>query len=203
MFDAVEEHGGLVAQMAGDGFMAVFGARPASDHALRAVRAGLEMLDLIELFAAEQEAQGKPRIRIGVGVASGSVVAGYTGTQHRATYTCVGDVVNVAARLEPYTKEIGEPLLVDSETISRLEDRFDVRSHGEVRLKGKARPVAVFSVSAERRVARRPPAARRGAPRSRHVEVGRREVVPDVEQRFVGEPSHGVRHAVAELDAAA
>ena len=151
MFDAVEEHGGLVAQMAGDGFMAVFGAptlRP--DHALRAVRAGLEMLDLIELFAAEQEAQGKPRIRIGVGVASGSVVAGYTGTQHRATYTCVGDVVNVAARLEPYTKEIGEPLLVDSETISQLEDRFDVRSHGEVRLKGKARPVAVFSVSAER-----------------------------------------------------
>ena len=110
MFDAVEEHGGLVAQMAGDGFMAVFGAptlRP--DHALLAVRAGLEMLDLIELFAAEQEAQGKPRIRIGVGVASGSVVAGYTGTQHRATYTCVGDVVNVAARLEPYTKEIGDP----------------------------------------------------------------------------------------------
>lgn len=151
MFDAVEEHGGLVTMIAGDGFMAVFGAptrRP--DHALRAVRAGLEMLDLIGLFAAEQQAQGKPRIRIGVGVASGSVIAGYAGTQHRATYTCVGDVVNLAARLEAHTKDVGEPLIVDGDTLSRLENRFDVRSHGEARLKGKARPVAVFSISGER-----------------------------------------------------
>ena len=150
-FDAVEEHGGLVTMMAGDGFMAVFGApTPRRDHALRAVRAGLEMLDLIGLFATEQQAQGKPRIRIGVGVASGSVIAGYTGTQHRATYTCVGDVVNLAARLEAHTKDVGEPLIVDGDTLSRLEDRFDVRSHGEARLKGKSRPVAVFSISGER-----------------------------------------------------
>jgi class 3 adenylate cyclase len=151
MFDAVEEHGGLVTMMAGDGFMAVFGApTPRPDHALRAVRAGLEMLDLIGLFAAEQQAQGKPPIRIGIGVASGSVVAGYAGTQHRAAYTCVGDVVNLAARLEAHTKEVGEPLVVDGETLSRLDDRFEVRSHGETRLKGKARPVAVFSISGER-----------------------------------------------------
>jgi class 3 adenylate cyclase len=77
---------------------------PRPDHALRAVRAGLEMLDLIGLFAAEQHAQGKPRIRIGVGVASGSVIAGYAGTQNRATYTCVGDVVNLAARLEAHPR---------------------------------------------------------------------------------------------------
>jgi len=151
MFDAVDEHGGLVTMMAGDGFMAVFGApTPRPDHAVRAVRAGLEMLDLIALFATEQQAQGKPRIKIGVGVASGTVVAGYAGTQHRATYTCVGDVVNVAARLEAHTKEVGEPLVVDADTLSRLEDRFHVRAHGEVLLKGKARPVAVFSITAER-----------------------------------------------------
>jgi adenylate cyclase len=151
MFDPVDEQGGLVTMMAGDGFMAVFGApTPRPDHAVRAVRAGLEMLDLIELFAAEQQAQGKPRIRIGVGVASGSVIAGYAGTQHRATYTCVGDVVNLAARLEAHTKEVGEPLIVDGDTLSRLDDRFEVRSHGEAQLKGLARPVAVFSISAER-----------------------------------------------------
>ena len=105
---------------------------------------------LIGLFAAEQQAQGKPRIRIGVGVASGSVIAGYAGTQHRATYTCVGDVVNLAARLEAHTKDVGEPLIVDGDTLSRLENRFDFRSHGEARLKGKVRPVAVFSISGER-----------------------------------------------------
>jgi class 3 adenylate cyclase len=151
MFDAVEEHGGLVTMMAGDGFMTVFGAPTRrSDHAVRAVHAGLEMLELIDLFSVEQEAQGKPRIRIGVGVASGSVVAGYTGTHHRATYTCVGDVVNVAARLEAHTKEVGERLVVDGETMTRLGDRFEVRSHGEARLKGKARPIAVYSIASER-----------------------------------------------------
>jgi adenylate cyclase len=151
MFEAVTEHGGMVGAMAGDGFMAIFGApTPRPDHAERAVRAGLEMLELIELFDAEQEAQGKAVIRIGIGIAAGTVIAGYTGTQHRATYTCVGDVVNLAARLEAYTKEAGESLLVDGDTLDRLGDAFKVRSHGEARLKGKARPVAVYSVHGER-----------------------------------------------------
>jgi class 3 adenylate cyclase len=151
MFDAVEEHGGLVTMMAGDGFMAVFGApTPRPDHAARAVRAGLEMIDLIGLFSTEQYAQGKPQIKIGVGIASGTVIAGYAGTQHRATYTCVGNVVNLAARLEAHTKEVGEPLVVDGDTLTRLEDRFHARSHGEALLKGKAHPVAVFSISGER-----------------------------------------------------
>ena len=68
--------------------------------------AARQMVELIRLFNEEQAARGKVQIQIGIGIASGRVVAGYTGTQHRATYTCVGDTVNVAARLESHTKVV-------------------------------------------------------------------------------------------------
>src|SRR5262249_37307984 len=80
MFDAIGSHGGIVNQMLGDGLMALFGAPlPRADHAERAVRAGLEMLELVAGFDREQKAQGKRAIRTGMGIASGQVIAGYTG----------------------------------------------------------------------------------------------------------------------------
>ena len=108
--------------MAGDGLMAIFGApTPTPDFRLRAVRAARQMVELVDLFSREQKTLGKTQIRIGVGIASGPVIAGYTGTQHRATYTCVGDTVNLAARLESHTKVIGRPILIDEETRNGLD----------------------------------------------------------------------------------
>src|SRR6516165_7063528 len=108
MFDAIGSHGGVVNQMIGDGLMALFGAPlPLEDCAGSAVAAGMEMLELIEQFNHERSAASKPGIRIGIGIATGDVVAGYTGTQQRATYTCIGDTVNLAARLEARTKVTG------------------------------------------------------------------------------------------------
>ena len=81
MFDAISGHGGVVTQMMGDGLMSVFGAPvPLPDHEASAVRAALEMIELIELFNVERSAAGKPPIRIGIGIASGAMVAGYAGT---------------------------------------------------------------------------------------------------------------------------
>ena len=71
--------------------------------------------------------------RIGIGIASGLVVAGYTGSQHRATYTCVGDTVNVAARLEAHTKSSARPILIDEHTRARPRDAIAVEAHGELR----------------------------------------------------------------------
>src|SRR5450755_2620336 len=100
MFDAISGHGGVVNQMIGDGLMAIFGAPlPLADHAAAAVGAAQEMIEMIELFNLERAAVGKVPIRIGIGVATGEMVAGYTGTQQRATYTCIGDTVNLASRL--------------------------------------------------------------------------------------------------------
>ena len=148
MFDAISGHGGVVNQMIGDGLMAIFGAPlPLPDHAAAAVRAALDMIEMIELLNADRTAAGKAAIRIGVGVASGEMVAGYTGTQQRATYTCIGDTVNLAARLETHTKLAQRTILIDPATRAALGDRIAVEPLGAVSFRGKAAPVEVFAVA--------------------------------------------------------
>lgn len=148
MFDAINGHGGIVNQMVGDGLMAIFGApNPRTDHCEQAVLAALEMIELIGLFNIEQAAREKVEIEIGVGIASGPVIAGYTGTQTRATYTCVGDTVNRAARLETMTKELNVPILIDEGTRAGLSSGIEVHDHGPAQLKGKREQVGIFSVA--------------------------------------------------------
>lgn len=147
MMDAIGGEGGIVNQMVGDGLMSIFGAPVFyQDHRARAVRAARQMVELIELFNVEQHASQRQPIRIGVGIASGEVIAGYTGTMHRATYTCVGDTVNLAARLESQTKVFGDSILMDEQTRAGLDDSFAVIEKGTVDIKGKTQPVRVFAV---------------------------------------------------------
>jgi adenylate cyclase len=147
MMDAIGGEGGIVNQMVGDGLMAIFGAPlPQEGHRLHAVLAAQQMVELIRLFNEEQAAQGKLQIEIGVGVASGKVVAGYTGTQQRATYTCVGDTVNIAARLEAHTKVAERPILIDENTRQGLDGEIAVDELGELPVKGKTEPVVVYAV---------------------------------------------------------
>ena len=147
MFDAISGHGGIVSLMMGDGLMAIFGAPvPLPDHGESAVRAALEMIEMVELFSLERAAAGKPEIRIGIGIASGEMVAGYTGTNNRATYTCIGEVVNLASRLETHTKIAQRAILIDSATRSSLSERTEVESLGPVVLKGISAPVEVYAV---------------------------------------------------------
>jgi len=148
MFDAITSFGGVVNQMVGDGLMSIFGAPlPLADPCGSAVRAAREMIELIALLNVEREAGGKARLSIGIGIATGEMIAGYTGTQSRATYTCIGDAVNLAARLEAHTKEAGQPILIDGDTAAGLAGATALQALGEVRLKGKAAPVQVFSVT--------------------------------------------------------
>ena len=147
MFNAISGHGGIVSQIAGDGLMAVFGAPlPLADHCDAAVRAALEMVELIDLFNVEQASADKAKIRIGIGIASGEMVAGYTGTNDRATYTCIGDTVNVASRLEGHTKVAERTILIDGETRALLRGDVAVESLGPVTIRGKTQPVEVFAV---------------------------------------------------------
>jgi class 3 adenylate cyclase/predicted nucleic acid-binding protein len=147
MFDAIGGHGGIVNQIIGDGLMAIFGAPlPQADHRERAVRAALEMLELVEGFSREQARRGAVEIRIGIGIASGPLVAGFTGTERRMTYTCVGDAVNLAAHLETHTKVVGQPILIDENTRRGLGDGIRVESHGAAQLKTRSQPVPVYSV---------------------------------------------------------
>jgi class 3 adenylate cyclase len=148
MFEAIVSNNGTVNQLEGDGFMAIFGAPIRHDaHREHAVRAALEMTELLKVFNVEQATQNKVQIKIGIGIASGRVIAGYTGTQHRATYTCVGDTVNTAARIEKYTKEAQRPILIDQHTKEGLLDDIKVEALGPVLFQGKQLPIHIFAVT--------------------------------------------------------
>jgi class 3 adenylate cyclase len=147
MFDAIGSHGGIVNQMLGDGLMAIFGAPlPRADHRTAAVRAALDMLDLVEGFNREQALRQGVEIRIGIGIASGPLIAGFTGSERRVTYTCVGDTVNLASHLEAHTKVLGQPILIDENTRGGLEGGIRTESHGSAQFKARTQAVQVHSV---------------------------------------------------------
>jgi len=147
MFDAITSNNGTVNQMEGDGLMAIFGAPVYHEaHRESAVRAALEMIELLKVFNEQRAAQSKGWIQIGIGIASGKVIAGFTGTQHRATYTCVGDAVNLAARIEDHTKVAKQPILIDQYTSAALPNDIEVEALGFVLFKGKEQAVEVFAV---------------------------------------------------------
>ena len=147
MFEAIASHGGIVTLMVGDGLMAVFGAPlevPA--HEAAAVDAALEMSELVTLFNAERASQRKPPIRIGIGIASGEMIAGYAGTKARATYTCIGDIVNLASRIEQHTKVTQRTILVDAITRNALGERSGIEELGPVSFKGVGTQVEIFAI---------------------------------------------------------
>jgi class 3 adenylate cyclase len=147
MFDAISGQGGVVNQMIGDGLMALFGAPLAlADAPGAAAQAALDMIKRVQLFNVERVAAGKAPIAIGIGMASGEVIAGYTGTQQRATYTCIGDTVNLAARLEAHTKAIGQGVLMDEATCAGLRARWPTVALGPVALKGKTAATPVYAL---------------------------------------------------------
>lgn len=147
MFEAIDQHNGIVTLMIGDGLMVLFGApQPLENPAASAVAAALDMQAIIAQFNQEQIAAQKPEIRLGIGIATGEVVAGYAGTKQRATYTCIGDKVNLASRLEGHTKKASRPILIDNETrLAVIGDQL-CTPIGAVNFDGFSNPVDVFSV---------------------------------------------------------
>jgi class 3 adenylate cyclase len=118
------------------------------DHRQHAVLAAIAILDALRGFNEQLAASNQQPIKIGIGIASGSVIAGYAGTRHRATYTCVGDTVNRAARIEEHTKQLHVPVLFDEETRAGLSAAVPVTSLGEFTLRGKAIPVGLHTPAA-------------------------------------------------------
>ena len=107
MFVPISKHGGIVNQIIGDGLMALFGTlEKRGDFQTHAVLAAIEMITMLKEFNQKRYAENKAPINIGIGIATGTVMAGYAGTQHRATYTCVGDTVNLASRIEMMFRQI-------------------------------------------------------------------------------------------------
>ncbi|MBK9082038.1 MAG: adenylate/guanylate cyclase domain-containing protein [Rhizobiales bacterium] len=148
---AVLAEGGTIDKYIGDGLMAFWNAPLATpDHAVAACRAALAMQRAIAALdvamAAEAAAAGRAHrpVRIGVGVNTGEAFVGNMGSTQRFDYSIVGDMVNVASRLESATKELGVDILVSRETREAADGAMRCLDAGAIELKGKSEAVRAY-----------------------------------------------------------
>jgi adenylate cyclase len=144
---AVEAEGGVVKQFLGDGVMALFGApQPYPDHAERAVRAALGIVDRLKGLNETLQEQGIGPLEIGIGIHTGTVVAGLIGPDNRIEYGVVGDAVNLASRVEALTRDMQATILVSRDIAAQLGPAFTFGCTATLPVKGKSQPVEVVEV---------------------------------------------------------
>jgi adenylate cyclase len=143
----VVKHGGTIDKFMGDAIMALFGAPLFfPDHARRACDTALDMLDTLRAMDKEWVGQGRPSIKIGVGINTGMVAVGNMGSDTLFDYTAIGDNVNLASRMEGLNKYYGSEIIISEFTASALDQEFVLRELDLVRVKGKKQPVAIFEL---------------------------------------------------------
>jgi len=146
----VSGHQGTLDKYMGDAIMAFWGApRAQPDHALRACKAALAMLEELERLRAGWRARGLPDVDIGIGLNTGAMSVGFVGSQDRFyNYTVLGDAVNLASRLEGANKEYGTRTIIGRETWAQVREHVVVRQLDLVRVKGKREPVEIYELVA-------------------------------------------------------
>jgi ABC-type transport system substrate-binding protein/class 3 adenylate cyclase len=151
MAEAVRRFDGTVAQLTGDGLLALFGAPTAhGDDAERAVRAALAIHEALARYAVDVAPAYGIELSARVAVNTGPVVVPGLDAPPDVLYNALGDTVNVAARLQPSAGRDG--VAIGPATARELTGRFELEPLGELELKGKADPVAAFRVVGEARV---------------------------------------------------
>ena len=147
MHRAIRRHNGLVLQFVGDEIEAVFGV-PVHfpDHADAAVRAALDMRKALEELNKERSARGKPPFSHGIGIHSGRVLAGNSGSEEQSAYALIGNTVNVASRIQGMTKELGCDILASQETVEGLKSSFHMDKQPPRLVKGYSRAIIVHRI---------------------------------------------------------
>lgn len=149
MTSAISAHNGHVGKFIGDGIMATFGApEPNPWQAQDAVRAALAMRAALAAYNERLVEQGQPELVLGIGIHRGPVVAGLLGSSELMEYTVIGDVVNTASRIEGLTRRHDTDILISEGVRAALDERFELREMPALDVKGKAKPIATWSVVA-------------------------------------------------------
>ena len=145
MVDIILERGGVVDKFVGDEIMAVWGVpTPAENDAFNAVSAAIKMQQALCMYNEERARMEEEPIYMGIGINTGTVVAGNLGSSKRMQYTVIGDAVNLASRMEGLTTR--EQILMSQSTFDLVKDKVHTIDRGQVSVKGKQDAVQVFEV---------------------------------------------------------
>lgn len=132
--DVIVKNGGIVDKFTGDGCLALFGALDArSNHALRAARAALQLLEVVKDLPRPDGEQTS----IGIGLATGEVLVGSIGAPGRRDYTAIGDTVNLAARIEALTRELGKDVVLTGAVVGAAGGSLQTNKLGRFEIRGR------------------------------------------------------------------
>ena len=147
MTKAILENKGTLDKYIGDAQMAFWNAPVDNQqHALDAVKTAFQMLKSLEEFNAEVEKEGVPAFGMGLGINTATVVVGNMGSSQRFDYTCLGDGVNLASRLEGQSKPYGVRIIIGPETANYVRDTYQTIELDLLAVKGKTEPVRIYTV---------------------------------------------------------
>ena len=141
------DNNGTLDKYIGDAQMAFWNAPlDDKDHALNAVKTGLEMLDDLDGFNEEITKEGIPAFGMGLGINTGIVVVGNMGSEQRFDYTCLGDSVNLASRLEGQSKPYGVRIVLGTRTADLVRDKYNVIELDNIAVKGKTEGIKIYTI---------------------------------------------------------
>lgn len=150
MTDIIFKYDGLLDKYEGDAIMAVFGAPvDQADHAIRSCRCALDSQKALTAMRLRWRKEGKPELFVRIGINTGVVVVGNMGSRMRFDYTCIGDNVNLAARLETANKMFGTSILISGNTADLVKSVILCRFLGMIRVVGRQQAVPVYEVLAK------------------------------------------------------
>lgn len=160
MSDCIMNYGGVIDKYIGDAIMAVFGIpevhttpEEIKQDALNAIAASIAMHDKLQELNQQLQAEDKPEIKFGIGIHTGTVVAGSVGGSRRLNYSVLGDTVNIAARLEAMNKELtaDKPykILLTNETFDYVSDRYDAEQVTTIQLRGRQQETMIYTIVGE------------------------------------------------------
>lgn len=150
MTKQIIENNGTLDKYIGDAQMAFWNA-PVDEpnHAKMAVKTALEMMDSLDAFNKEVVAEGVPAFGMGLGINTGVVVVGNMGSDQRFDYTCLGDHVNLASRLEGQSKPYGVRIVLGTETANQVSDTYSIFELDCIAVKGKKEGVKIYTLATE------------------------------------------------------
>jgi adenylate cyclase len=147
MTKAILENNGTLDKYIGDAQMAFWNAPVNNEkHALDAVKTAFQMMKALEVFNAEIKEEGVPAFGMGLGINTDTVVVGNMGSDQRFDYTCLGDGVNLASRLEGQSKPYGVKIIIGPKTAAYVSDTYQTIELDLIAVKGKTEPARIFTV---------------------------------------------------------